>query len=658
MTGLTWQGQQRRPRQHRRMRNSRLTLLTILALTVPAIAALITIHCRTAGLNGSHTVSRALDANGNGIPSSSNAEVLAGQAISSLILGPATLQSGDSTTGIVMLRRPARAGGVVVTLSNANPSLVSIPKSVVISSGKMSAQFSIATKKVASYSSAVISAFGEGTTETTTLTLLPRQSRAWYVAPQGSSKGQGTQNSPWDLAGALGQGPNGKVKPGDTIWLRAGRYTGTFLSTLNGKENAPIIVRSYPGERVIIDKASVSQEKQPALKVKGPWVWYWGIEIMNSDPDRRRNSPYSGDDEPWRGSGVDVYSPNVKFINMIFHDNGHGIWDKQDMTEVHGCLFFYNGNNKREHALYIGNAVGTKYITDNILFDQGGFGILAHSNSSSSSQRGLHIEGNVSFNNGLLTNDDQRTGNLQVGGVRGVSAERIVLKNNYIYNSRNNASNKNNGIRLGYEDRGNKDVKLLDNYIVSRAPLLIWWWQNVELKGNTIYSDGESLELKLPAGVNASAYRWDFNTYVAPQPGFSNDLATFGFARWRQTTGLDAHSQSVATRQPTGVQIFVRLNKYEAGRANLIVYNWDLRDQVAVDLSSVLSPGANFEIRDAQDYFGTALAQGTYRGGPILLPMKLSRMTLPVGNVERVPQHTAPEFAVFVLQTTGNKKSF
>ena len=151
--------------------------------------------------------------------------------------------------------------------------------------------------------------------------------------------------------------------------------------------------------------------------------------------------------------------PNVKFINMIFHDNGHGIWDKEDMTEVHGCLFFYNGNNKREHALYIGNSAGTKYITDNIVFDQGGYGILAHSDSASSSQKGLHIEGNVSFNNGALTGDDQKTGNLQVGGVRGVSAERIVLKATTSYNPAANANNKNNGIRLGYEDMANKDLR-------------------------------------------------------------------------------------------------------------------------------------------------------------------------------------------------------
>lgn len=640
-----------------RMRNARLALLTVLALPLPAIAALITIHYATFG-NGSPTASQPADVNGIG-PGFSSANVLAGQAISSLILGPATIESGDSTTGVVMLRRPARADGVVVTLSNANPSQVSIPKNVVIPSGETSAQFSITTRKTGSYSSTLVSASGEGTTETSVLTLLPRQTRSWYVAPNGSSKGQGTQSSPWNLAVALGHGPNRiEVKPGDTIWLRAGRYTGNFISTLNGKENAPIIVRAFPGERVIMDKASADERKQPALKVKGSWVWFWGIEITNSNPDRRRNSPYSGDDEPWRGSGADVYAPNVKFINMIFHDNGHGIWDKENQTEVHGCLFFYNGNNKREHALYVGNDAGTKYITDNILFAQGGYGILAHSNSASSLQKGLHIEGNVSFNNGMLTNDDQKTGNLQVGGVRGVSAERVVVKNNFIYNPASNATNKNNGIRLGYEDTGNKDVKLLDNYIVSQTPLLIWWWQSVDFQGNTIYSDRESLELKMPAGVNLASYHWDFNSYFSTgrEPTFASDTATLGFSRWRQMTGLDGHSQALLNHKPEGVQVFVRPNRYEAGRANIVVYNWDRRDQVAVDVSSVLSVGDNFEVRDAQNYFAEPVARGKYDGRPVHLPMKLSRMTVPIGDVERVPRHTSPEFGVFVIQQNPSQK--
>ncbi len=593
---------------------------------------------------------------GNRLHLSSGTVAKNGQTIVSFILSPTTIAAGKSSTGVISVRYPVSDGDSTILISTDAPSVLSVPTQVRIAAGTTSAHFPIATKPFAPPGIAKVSASFAGTTEKSTLTILPASSRDWFVDPAGRPTNQGTKTSPWDLATALAHGPGGKeINGGDTVWLRGGRYAGTFMSRLAGKENAPIIVRSYRGERVVIDKASVSETKQPALKVMGTWAWFWGLEIMNSHPDRRRNSPYGGGDRPWRGSGADIYAPNVKLINMIFHDNGQGIWDKQNMTEVHGCLFFYNGNNKREHGLYIGNATGTKYITDNIIFDQAGYGILAHSDSPSSPQRGLHIEGNVSFNNGILTLDDQKTGNLQVGGVNGVAAERVVIKNNYIYNSSGNANNKNHGIRLGYEDTSNKDVKLLDNYIVSQVPLRIGWWRRVDFQGNTIYSERDSVELRLPFGVRASAYRWDFNTYFSSQTNFKGDFATSGFDRWRQLTGFDSHSKSENIR-PSGVWIFVRPNQYEAGRANIIVYNWDLKEQIAVDVSGVLSPGTEFEIRDAQNYFGSTVVRGTYTGKPILIPVNLAKKEMPVGNVERVPHHTAPEFAVFILHQTGTRK--
>ena len=634
------------------MRSSKLAFLTIFALPVPVIAALVSMHCQDGAFTGLSNDS----INQPFVEARVNPAMAGGQTITSFILSPAAIAGGKSSTGTIFLRYPAPSGGLTVTLRNSNPNGVTVPEKVVIPEGKTSVRFSIATKRVSSFVSVNVSATCQNNTTANVLTVLPPEKRRWHVSPDGSPKGLGTPASPWDLATALAHGPGGaEVKPGDTISLRAGRYTGTFISTLKGTADAPIILRAAAGDRVIIDKAVANEAKQPALKIKGSWVWFWGIEVMNSSPDRRRNSPYSGDDEPWRGSGVDVYAPNVKLINMIFHDNGHGIWDKEDMTEVHGSLFFYNGNNKREHGLYLGNAAGTKYITDNIVFDQGGYGILSHSNSASSSQKGLHIEGNITFNNGMLTADDQKTGNLQVGGVNGVSAERIVVSSNYVYNAPANAGNKSNGIRLGYEDTGNKDVRLLDNYVVSKTPILLWWWQNVEFQGNTIYSDGEAVELKLASGASSSTYRWDFNSYLSDSiagPKFANTSGTFGFAQWRRATGLDLHSQASATR-PAGADVFVRPNRYEAGRANIVIYNWDLRDRVSVDVSSVLSPGAQFEVRDAQNYFAAPLLRGVYKGEPLLLPTKLSKVALPIGNVERVPRHTAPEFVVFVIQTVS-----
>jgi hypothetical protein len=239
-----------------------------------------------------------------------------------------------------------------------------------------------------------------------------------------------------------------------------------------------------------------------------------------------------------------------------------------------------------------------------------------------------------------------------VSGVEGVSAERVVLKNNYVYNPPASAAAKNNGIRLGYEDRNNRDVKVLDNYIVSARPLRLWWWQAVEFQGNTIYSQREAVDVMMKPGAQ---YRWDFNTYFSGRVrgiSFARGDESLDFPRWQEATRLDAHSQFLQgdSLRPAGTIVFVRPNRYEAGRANVVVYNWELKDEVAVDLGTILPAGAAFEVRDAQNFFGGPVAAGTYDGRPVRLPMKLKEVAPPVGNVERKPSHTAPEFAVFIVR--------
>src|SRR5512141_214652 len=77
------------------------------------------------------------------------------------------------------------------------------------------------------------------------------QASDFFVAPDGSPNGGGSQAHPWDLQTALSQPP--AVRAGDTIWLRGGRYVGTFRSALTGTPAAPIKVRQYPGERATLD---------------------------------------------------------------------------------------------------------------------------------------------------------------------------------------------------------------------------------------------------------------------------------------------------------------------------------------------------------------------------------------------------------------------
>jgi len=482
--------------------------------------------------------------------------------------------------------------------------------------------------------------------------------REFYVSPHGLPQGNGKLKSPWDLQTALNKAS--VVKPGDTIWLRGGVYNGAasngFNCNLAGASSAPVTIRNYPGERPIIDRAGTDPTEQAALDLNGPYVILWGLEIMNSYPDRSRISPYTGAVHSWRGPGIFINAPHCKVINCIIHDNNTGIYDKQDGTEIYGCLIYYNGNNGFGHGLYIGNNLGTKIVAENLIFDNAGLGIQSYSANTTSQQKGIYIEGNAAFNNGAITLDDQNSTNILVGAEAGISAERVTVVNNYIYDPESVASNKSKGLRLGQVDQNNKDAAVRDNYIACKVPLVVQWWDYLYVERNTIYTPMTSVNLQMRAGDTTAGYVWNNNVYVRGRDrGLSFTYRTssgIGFSSWRSMTGLDAESQMIQlpSLRPVGVKVFLRPNRYEPGWGHIIVFNWELGDRVSVDISGLgLQPGDSYEVRDAQNYFDAPVAKGAYDGMPISLPMNLKQVAIPVGNVERMPAHTAPQFASFVI---------
>src|SRR5690606_7941368 len=101
----------------------------------------------------------------------------------------------------------------------------------------------------------------------------PTERVGYFVSPSGSSSGSGTKASPWDLGSVLRGSKS--VAGGDTVWVRGGTYRGEFYSTVSGTSSRQLVIRQYPGERATIDGN---------LAVVGPYVTFWGLEIMNSNP--------------------------------------------------------------------------------------------------------------------------------------------------------------------------------------------------------------------------------------------------------------------------------------------------------------------------------------------------------------------------------------
>jgi hypothetical protein len=451
--------------------------------------------------------------------------------------------------------------------------------------------------------------------------------RQFFVAPNGTPDGDGSREHPWNLAGALSG--TYTVGPHDLISLRGGTYKGDFVSRLTGMASAPITVRQYQGERTIIDGS---------LKVKGEWTIYWGFEVMNSDLNAGRLN------------GIMVFGPHTKLINLIVHDStgsGIGTWIEAPDSEIYGSIIYNNGIDKFNHGIYLQNQVGTKYIMDNIIFSQSGKGIQGYG-LPGEYLRSFHIEGNVSFNNGTRSVTGPWT-NILVGG--DTPAEAMVLLNNYTYNP--TALGEYN-VDLGYDTSANNDITVKNNYFVGGNTVLhVQDWDRVTMTNNTLYGSANLIEFQLPRGNDPSTFQWDNNTYFADGNvtpfQFSNQAYTF--SEWQQTPGLDQTSQYTSGR-PTGAKIFVRPNKYEQGRAHIIVYNWDLLDTVDVDISNVALLGARYTVWNVQDYFGPPVASGIYDGTPIRLPMTGVPPPPPLRDTGSESPVTGPEFNVFVLTST------
>ena len=463
----------------------------------------------------------------------------------------------------------------------------------------------------------------------------PAGDRDFHVSPDAAQDGDGSLRRPWTLSKAFAA--VGVVKPGSTIWLHGGVYRGGFECRLAGAEGQPITVRPYARQAVTIDAKGTGDA--PGISVSGSWTVFRDLEITDSAPDRTATRP----------AGMSVRGPHTSIVNSVIHDCGIGVgfWtDCVAPAEIYGCVIYNNGwqgpvpDRGHGHAIYAQNREGVKRLADNIMFNQFGYGIHVYG-SSASSLSGFDIEGNVSFNNGCLSRDRAMSGNILVGG--GVLSQNIRLERNYTYFDKPGYS-----IRLGF-DAANKDVVVRDNYTVGTVEARLW--EKMEFTGNTVLANGSFVRLTESA-ASPAAGRWDGNSYVAMGKDggvFEVSGAKLSFAQWREHGNRDAASQ-LGSGRPKASRVFVRPNRYEPGRAHIVVYNWDRAASVAVDLSAVLHPGQRFEILHAQNYFSKPVLRGIFDGKSVPLPMAPRPAVAPVGIVPEPPIPTAPEFDAFVVR--------
>ncbi len=503
---------------------------------------------------------------------------------------------------------------------------------------------------------ALSTALSTQTGSSQTLTPIPvLGANAKYVSPT-ATNGNGLKDNPWSLSQSVNATPPAGLKPGDTIYLRGGTYRldtsaepDTSYWEIAGTAAAPITVRNYPGERVQID---IDYQ----LQVHGVHTRYIGLEFITSRTKKVFNSGWASD----RPGEFAVMGDNLKVINCIFHDMmGTSAFAAAEDYEMYGNIMYYIGFIGPERSwgttAYIQNPSSRKDITDNVMFQQFNHNLQIYG-SDAAIVKNIYATGNTLFNPGTLGTNRGFNAIVWVGEK---AVENVEFASNYMYSPVADGSNL---VLWGAGGVTNLDLRVTNNYVVGGAPAVrLGVWNPVIFTGNKLVGKAGLAwyEGALPV---SRQYTWNNNTYHQKEASpFMYAPKAQEFAGWKTATRLDTNSTYSGLR-PTGTEVFVRPNKYEAGRAHVTVFNWDLANTASINLSTTgMSNGQSFEIRDVQNYFGTPIHTGIYDGKPVTvtLPGTGSPVTPLLGatdprNVGMVlPVHTSKEFNAFVVLPTA-----
>jgi hypothetical protein len=463
-----------------------------------------------------------------------------------------------------------------------------------------------------------------------------------HITPNGHSYGTGTEGQPWDLVTAL----SGSVgKPGDTFWLHDGFYPiGNLDSKIHGTPGAPITFRQMPGQRAQV-VGSLTLWDSIGYVIFRDFEFYSGQAGRVST---QTGVGFNPTDLPNFKGGISVYAPNFSFINLVVHDTVRSAFytsAEATNTLIYGCIVYNVGwvspDNAEGHSFYL---QGAGEISDCIAFNSTGANFHLYANGKGYWLRNITVEGNVAFGAGTLQQVRPYRDWLVGVDSPSIAADNIVLKNNMLFATGDPITLTQ--VQIGRENT-NGTVVLSSNYWPQG--LVFNNWSNATVSGNVITPQNSDPAVELHQNLVKMTGRWDDNYYSgASNPEkFRSGSTNLNFVDWKKNTGFDSSSSCNVARL-CGTKIFVRPNRFERGRANIVVYNWDRSPKVVVDVHSVLDVGAAYEVRNAQDFFSPPVLSGTFDGQPLQLSMTGLTVAKPMAAL-RTPPPTGPTFNVFVL---------
>ncbi len=464
----------------------------------------------------------------------------------------------------------------------------------------------------------------------------------YYVATTGSSSNSGDITAPWSLAFAMA-GAGGRLQPGDTVLIRGGTYVGNFEpSGPAGSPQARITFRQYGGDAPLGERVKIDGR----IWMKRPYWDVRGIELFQSDPVAASNScTVLG----WENGDV----TGARFINCVVHDAGEtgctGWLNSRGPSLYYGMIVYNCGTHHNlDHGFYIHDQ--EKVIENCIAFNN-----LARNFQNYDSQRPhkhIHFRRNIAFGAGEISTIVGADANF-LSRIIGQQTQEDILFDTCVGFHKDASINGCRQLRIGTD--GNlsfqQDAAVRNCYFWrGRTFLEIAQWQQFVLEDNTFVNDATASDHLILRAAARDYTSWERNTwYMNPASVKWNYQLRRTFAGFQAATALGA--TDTATASTPSNRVFVFPNDFEPGRAHVAIFNHAGLGSVAVDLSTVLRVGQNYEVRSVQDLWGTPVASGTYGGGTVSIPMGAIAPPTPIGpgRVFATPPTTGPEFDAFVV---------
>lgn len=272
-------------------------------VTVPAGQTSATFNMATSSVTQTTTV--RISATYNGV--TANADMSLFTMLGQVLFG-GNIPGGTAATGTVTLHGAAPSGGVVVSLSSGNPSLLTVPPSVTVAAGQNSATFTANTSPVTATTGVVVSASHAGATVSTTAFLVvSRAVESVTLNPStvtGGNSSTGTvtlrsattSNAVVTLASSntvVAVVPNSVIVPG-------GQRSAAFTINTGGVSQTTTVIISATHENVT---------QSATLTVTGSGGGGAGDEVVFSSPTA--NAPDSGGD----GNGFQTNATNAYAVD-------------------------------------------------------------------------------------------------------------------------------------------------------------------------------------------------------------------------------------------------------------------------------------------------------------------------------------------------------